>query len=230
MSKELKIQIPNTLADITLGTYQRFMRETKGITSEDVMRDKTLTVFGGISLPELRQLKQWQVDDMTNRLFPLIAEFSKDQEFTQRFTLGEGENKVEYGFIPNLDQDISYGENKDITTHCSDGIASMHKSMAVLYRPITRTLRDTYAISKYVIPNLHEDALKEMPLSIALGANVFFWTLIKELLMHIPSYLKEAMSQEEYKKMMQSLPINKTGEDMMKSSALLKETLGGLMK
>ena len=69
-----------------------------------------------------------------------------------------------------------------------------------------------------------------MPLSVVLGAQVFFWNLTRELLMHIPSYLVKAMGEEEYSLMMKKVSTNQIGEAMTKSSASLKEILEDLTK
>lgn len=226
MVDKLEITIPNTLMDVTIGQYQRFLKETEGVTDEGVLEQKVITIFCGITLNHLRLLKSNQVQDILSRLNPLIESFGASHPFVHRFNVGG----VDYGFIPNLEEDITYGENKDITSRMSEGVDSFHKAMAILYRPIIRTSNDTYAIEEYKVPVRHEEALKEMPLAIMLGAQVFFYNLIKELLMHIPSYLVKEMGEEQYKEMMKKVSISPIGEDMTKSSALLKEILEGLMK
>lgn len=226
MVKKLKITIPTTLMDVSVSQYQRFLKETEGVNDESIIQEKVLTIFCGITLQELRELKSNQVEDIMSKIKPLVNSFSSTPVFIHRFTL----NGVEYGFIPNLEEDISYGENKDITTAMSEGIEGIHKAMAILYRPIVSTSNDTYKIEGYKVPLAHEEALKEMPVGIALGAQVFFWTLIKELLMHIPSYLLKEMGEEKYQQMMKKVSTNLIGEDMMKSSASLKEILEGLTK
>ena len=226
MVKKLEITIPTTLMDVTVSQYQRFLKETKDVTDESIVEEKVLTIFCGITLQQLRALKANQVEDIMSKIVPLINSFSSSPSFIHRFTL----NGVEYGFIPNLEEDISYGENKDITTAMSEGIDSIHKAMAILYRPIVMTSNNTYKIEGYKVPLAHESALKEMPVGIALGAQVFFWSLIKELLMHIPSYLVKEMGEEQYNLMMKKVSTNLIGEDMTKSSASLKEILEGLTK
>ena len=226
MVEKLEIKIPSTLMDVTIGQYQRFIKETEGITDEAIIESKVITIFCGITMQQLRLLKSNQVQDILTRLNPLIDSFDTPQPFTHRFSV----DGVEYGFITNLEQDITYGENKDITSRMSEGADSFHKAMAILYRPIIRTSNDTYAIDEYKVPVKHEDALKEMPLAIMLGAQVFFWNLTKELLMHIPNYLVKEMGEEKYKEMMKKVSINPIGGAMTKSSASLKETLEDLMK
>lgn len=226
MVSKLEIKIPTTLMDVSVSQYQRFLKETKDVTDESIVEQKVLTIFCGITIQQLRALKSNQVEDIMSKITPLVESFSETPAFIHRFTL----NGVEYGFIPNIEEDISYGENKDLTTTLSDGIDSIHKAMAILYRPIVMTSNDTYKIEEYKVPLAHEDALKEMPVGIALGAQVFFWTLIKELLMHIPSYLVKEMGEEQYNLMMKKVSTNLIGEDMTKSSASLKEILEDLTK
>ena len=232
MKKKLEITIPTTLMDITVSQYQRFLKETEHITNESIVEQKIVTILCGITLQQLRELNSNQVEDIMNKMSPLVESFSSSPEFVHRFWL----NGVEYGFIPNLEEDISYGENKDITKAMSEGVEGIHKAMAILYRPIKKFLgfnspfKSTYKIDEYKVPVKHEDALKEMPVAIALGAQVFFWALIKELLMHIPKYLEKEMGEEKYNLMMKKASTSLTGEDMMKSSASLKEILQDLTK
>jgi hypothetical protein len=127
---------------------------------------------------------------------------------------------IEFGMIPNLDT-ISYGENKDIGSFMGSR-STMHKAMAVLYRPITATYKETYLIEKYDASGKYDEVMKQMPLSVFLSAQVFFWSLIKELLKHTPKYLEKNLSKEQYKELMQKESINLIGEDMMKFTALLK--------
>lgn len=225
MNKELKITIPDKLGDITLEQYKMFAKMAEGIGDEDKLTEIIVTIFCNITPQQLRLLRDTQVQDIISRLQPLLEQFGSNVPLINRFTL----DGVEYGFIPNINN-ISYGENKDITSFMSEGIDGMHKAMGVLFRPIIKTYNDTYLIEEYDGSEKYSEVMKGMPLSVMLGAQVFFWTLIKELLAHIPSYLESQMEKEDYQLLMQKVSTNITGDPMMKSFASLKETLEGLMK
>lgn len=223
----MAFRIPESLHEITIGQYQKYMAAIEGLeTNEAAMMERAIVIFCNISLKDLRSLTRKEVDIITIGMSKALKAFGDDQELVRRFTL----DGVEYGFIPNLDTDISYGENKDIVEHIRDGVRSSHKAMAILYRPILKSSKNTYKIEEYKLPVVHEESFRNAPVSILLGAQVFFWTLTKELLMHIPSYLKEQMGEEVFKEMTKKASINPIGGDMMKYSALLKETLEDLTK
>ncbi len=218
MKAQLEITVPQSLEDITLRQYIKYVKASDGVEDEGVLQELLLTNFCNIRLDHLPLLKYSQVQDILGRLQPLLDSFGKDVPFTQRFTL----KGVEYGFIPNLSE-ISYGENKNVTTYMSEGINMMHKAMAVLYRPIVNTSKDAYSIEEYPIGSLlpspsWEEDMMDMPLSVMMGAQVFFWTLIKDLLDHIPKYLEKEIGKEKLMELMQKASITTTGVPMMKSS------------
>ncbi len=104
-------------------------------------------------------------------------------------------NGVSFGFIPNLD-DISYGENKDITGYINDW-GNMHRAMAVMYRPIKQKLKGKYLIEDYNGSHIYAETMKQMPLSIVMGSIVFFYNLTNELLSCIPNYLENQLKTEQ---------------------------------
>lgn len=213
MSKRLEIIVPKTLDEITVGQYQNYVALSEGIKEEGKLGEIAIMCFCNVSLEHLRLLSSYQVSDISSRLFAVISEFTKDQPLIKRFTL----KGVEYGFIPNLDN-ITYGENKDITSHLKEGEGSVHKAMAVLYRPTKKSATSTYSIEKYKVPVDHQKYMKDMPLHVMIGARVFFWNLIKELLDHTPSYLKKEMEKMGYKELIQKASTKQTGGGMMNST------------
>lgn len=218
MKKKLEITIPNNLDDITYDQYFKFYKMMSDDLSEAAAIELMITIFCNVSLEDIKLLKQTHINDIVGRLNPLLEKItSNEAELKHRFFIGD----VEFGLIPNL-EDISYGENKDITSFMSDE-DTMHLAMAVLFRPIVRTHGDTYEIEEYTASSEHYETMMKMPVSAYLGARVFFWNLMKELLLHIPNYLEEQLGKEKISQLMQKVSTNTTGEDMMKSFAWLKE-------
>jgi hypothetical protein len=74
-------------------------------------------------------------------------------------------------------------------------VENWHKLMCILYRPITKTFGKRYEIETY---KGYDNALqyKQMPVGIALGAMLFFWTLGSDLLLDTLRYLKQAQKDE----------------------------------
>ena len=205
---KVELIIPSNLSEITLGQYQEFKLK------EEPEIEDLLSCFLNLSSKQINHIKATDIDYLVNHLNGL---FDKDHQHVDRFVL----NGVTYGFIPNLD-DITYGENKDVTTYINDW-QDIHKAMAVLYRPIKHTLGTKYTIEEYTA---EEDAelMRSMPLSAVLGSMVFFYNLTNELLKAIPNYLEKQVEQTKGQTSVEN------GEALAKSIHLLRETLQDLTK
>jgi hypothetical protein len=197
----IEITIPESLDDITLEQYQVFSK------IEEPTIDQTLTTFLNISQKELNMLPADKIEGFAEQINSV---FEQDKQFTPTFVL----NGVKYGFIPKLDS-ITYGENKDLTTYLND-FDNMHKAMAVMYRPITYEQRGKYLIEDYEGSSKYSEVMKEAPLSVVLGATVFFYNLTNGLLKAIPNYLGEELEKES--------------KDLLKSGEITKKQLHSLMR
>ena len=208
---EIKVNIPEDLNDITLSQYQEFL-SLEDPTEEDILR-----IFLKLDLKGLGKIKFSDVDRYSAHITSL---FKQEQKHSLKFDL----KGIEFGFIPNLD-DITYGENKDITAYLNDWQA-MHKAMAVLYRPTTQRLGSKYLIEEYEGSHKYGETMKQMPLGVVMGAMVFFCNLTNALLKATPSYLQKLKKQTQM-----TDPISvENGEVIKKYIQLLKETSEGLKK
>ena len=208
---KLELNIPESLNDITLEQYQRF------VAIEEPTNDDLLSIFLDVDLNVVNQIKATEIDRLVSNINSL---FEVEQIHQLRFNL----NGVRYGFIPDIDN-ISYGENKDITTYLNDW-GNMHKAMAVLYRPITLSKSGKYLIEEYKGTRLTADAMLKMPLSIVFGANVFFYNLTNALLKAIPNYLESQTKTQ----LMNGQISGENGEAIKKLTRSLKETLDDLTR
>ena len=208
---KLELNIPESLNDITLEQYQRF------VAIEEPTNDDLLSIFLDVDLNVVNQIKATEIDRLVSNINSL---FEVEQIHQLRFNL----NGVRYGFIPDIDN-ISYGENKDITTYLNDW-GNMHKAMAVLYRPITLSKSGKYLIEEYEGTRLTADAMLKMPLSIVFGANVFFYNLTNALLKAIPNYL----NQQTKTQLMKGQISDENGEAIKKYIRSLRETLDDLTR
>jgi hypothetical protein len=197
----IEITIPESLDDITLEQYQVFSK------IEEPTIDQTLTTFLNISQKELNMLPADKIEGFAEQINSV---FEQDKQFTPTFVL----NGVKYGFIPKLDS-ITYGENKDLTTYLND-FDNMNKAMAVMYRPIIHEQRGKYLIEDYEGSSRYSEVMKQAPLSVVLGATVFFYNLTNGLLKAIPNYLEEDLQKES--------------KDLLKSGQITKKQLHSLMK
>lgn len=211
---KLELLIPTSLDEIPLKHYQEFRRTADGSNDPEFISEKMVSLFCGIELKDVIKIKATDLTDMVEHFNKL---FSKNPPFKQRFKIGD----IEYGFIPNLEQ-ISWGEYIDAEKYLGSW-ENMHKAMAVLYRPIIKTKGDKYEIMEYEGTSEYSDLMKFTPVSIALGASVFFWTLGLELLEALGDYL-----ERETKKMSKTTGANKhnlesNGDGISQSMQQLKE-------
>jgi len=197
MSKELTINIPTSLRGIKLSQWQRFMKvyqANKENSDGKFLNLKMLEIFCGVDLKLAHKLPLNTFDDVLEHISMLLA---SDVSRINTFKLkGVDDVEVEFGLIPNLDK-MSYGEFEDLENYIySDD--TLHRAMAVLYRPIAYKKKDRYLIHEYRGTDEMAEVMKDTPLDVALGARVFFWTLARKLGSCIlDSTLQELLKKEE---------------------------------
>ncbi|MDB4541706.1 hypothetical protein N9245_00060 [bacterium] len=203
---QLEISIPSSLKEVKLKDYQDYL------TIEEPTEDDMLKCILNINQKKLGNIKAKDIDYLTSHITKL---FKEEQQLIPTFKM----YGVEYGFIPNLDE-ITYGENKDITSYIGDW-KTMHKAMAVLYRPVKQKQSGKYLIDDYEGSHKYSETMKDAPLNVVMGAMVFFYNLTNVLLKSMPSYLKEQTMKEQ----MQGVISPENGIAIQKYIVLVKETL-----
>ena len=176
---ELKLNIPNSLNEITLGQYQEF--EKLDLTNDSIVHLKMIEIF--CKVPEI-VVRNINAKDVTDICDVINNMFDTKHQLINSFKLG----KQEYGFIPNLD-DMSFGEYIDLDTFIGD-TDNLHRAMNVLYRPIDLRQGNRYTLKEYD-PDTNETA-KDFPLDAVLGAIVFFYSLGKDLSLTMMNSLDKA--------------------------------------
>ena len=219
MSKEIKLKVPATQADIELWKYQKYakiVQDTEGDLAEDFIRAKILEIFCGVSLKEAYNLPLKELDGVVTHILGLMSEKAKLQ---RRFTMTDPNgDTVEFGFMPNMDE-MSLGEYVDLEKYISDW-DTMHKAMSVLYRPIVVGKGEFYDIEPYKGSDKYSEIMKDSPITVALGAMVFFYDLGKEL----SRITKHFLDQEILEKLKWELdnPSESSGDGINQSMHLLK--------
>jgi hypothetical protein len=179
---KLAITIPTDLSEIKLSQYIKFMNIAEQNEESDFLHHKMIEIFCNVELKYVSQFKRKQIVEIVTTINKL---FEKIPPFKNRFTL----NGTEYGFIPNLD-DISQGEYMDLDNYITDW-KDLHRSMAVMYRPIITKLKDKYTIESYEGTNFYAEKMLDAPLDVVLASRVFFYHLGNELLKSTLTYLEE---------------------------------------
>jgi len=223
--KQIELEVPTTLSDIKLWQYQKYMKvieqnKTEDAEDKDKINDflnmKLVEIFCNVSLKEVSRipLKEYQ-----KVLVVLNKAFEEKPNLIQRFDLLD----VDMGFIPKLD-DITLGEYVDIESNIVDW-QKMHKAMAVLYRPVNFKAEDKYGIAPYKVNEEIQEAMKDMPLDVAISSMVFFYALGKELLGAIPKYLEQHLKNEDMQQLEMHLQKNGVGiNQFMHSLKEMSET------
>ena len=210
---KLEINVPDSLSEITLGQYQKFVKLYSGEVTEEFLALKMLEIFCGVKLSDAYQLRFKDVDGVVELLTDTLNE---KPQLVQRFKM----KGVEYGFIPNLD-DMSFGEYIDLDTYIGNW-QEMHRAMAVLYRPIKNKHGERYNIVPYEVVNA--EMYKDMPLDAAISSVLFFYRLGIDLSRAMTNYLEEGKES----RLVQYLNSEKSGDGINQYTHLLKGILDDL--
>ena len=213
---KLQITIPTSLDEITLEQYQKFLSIAKDNPDGEFLQHKMVEIFCGIDLKNAAKISYKDVNEITTNLSNL---FNQKYDLKRTFKLGN----TEFGFITNLDE-ITLGEYTDLDKYIGDW-DQMHNAMAVLYRPITKKLKDKYQIEEYNGSYTYCDAMKYMPVDVALGAVVFFYNLGNELLRSTIHFLE---NNKEFQNIVNNHNLEVNGVGIHHSMLLLREMLEDL--
>ena len=207
-----EITIPSELKELTVRQYADFSKIQLKEESEEFIAQKMVSIFCGIPMSTVGVIKYTSIAEI---LASFNEMFSKEKKFINTFEIGG----KEFGFIPSL-EDITMDEYVDLESNISSW-DTMHKAMAVMFRPITKKVKDRYEIEPYVSTITYSEVMRFAPLDVAFGALVFFWTLRHELLKATVIYL-----ERETMKMSTATQHNSVndGDGIAASLHLLKET------
>lgn len=174
----MKVIIPETLNDIKLFQYQKWLKVSDQNDDQNFLKQKMIEIFCDIPLRDVLNIRTSDVDQIVDDINNV---FQQKPKFIDRFDY----NDKRFGFIPKLD-DISFGEYVDLDNYLPDW-ESMAKAMCVLFRPVTFENKNNYLIEQYDGADKYD--MRNMTLDVVFGALVFFWNLKTELLNSIQNYL-----------------------------------------
>ena len=224
MEREFIISIPKTLDAIPLRHYQEYLRMYDKWDKEDEIYFKTkiLQIFCGLDIEDTYRIPILKFDSIIDHILGL---FKEETPLVQKFYM-TGKNKagedtrVEFGFIPKLD-DISFGEFIDLETYSTDW-QTMHKAMAVLYRPIFHQKKQFYSINEYEGTSKYSEVMLDMPVNVAMGAMVFFYRLGSKLPLLTMDYLQATLKKEGVPQQLKPI-LGENGDGINRYIHLLKE-------
>ncbi len=167
---KVDIEIPESLNEITLDQYQRYLKIQDNNEDEKFLAVKMIEIFCGIRGDHVLLMRATDI----NSIVQILTEMLNNTPKLQTMFKMKG---TQYGFIPKLD-DMSFGEYIDLDTFIGDW-ENMHRAMNVLYRPIVNQYGDKYNVEDYSVDNAEK--MKDMPMSAVLGSIVFFYNLGMDL-------------------------------------------------
>ena len=201
---KVEVYIPDTLSEITLGQYQKYLKIQENNEDENFLAIKMIEIFCGLRGDTIMAMKANSIKDIT---LILTEMFNEKPQLVKEFKMG-GRN---YGFVPKL-EDMTFGEYIDLDNYLPKW-ETMHNAMGVLYRPLKSKNGDKYTIEDY---KLSEGI--DTPLDVALSANFFLQNLLKDLLSYIPNSIKSIVQQE-----LKSGTLDVNGDGINQSMESLKE-------
>ena len=225
---ELELKVPQKLQAIKLRQYQEYLKVQKDNEdvedAENFLNSKCIQIFCGLTLKESYNLPVKMFDGVLSQIgkcfeepTPLIKEFSMT---------GSNGIEVSFGMIPSLDE-MTFGEYIDLENFMSDW-DSMHKAMAVLYRPITFNKNGKYLIEDYDGTDRYWEVMKDAPVNVSLGAMVFFYRLGKKLCKYTMDYL--LLQQNQKGASVQEKGLERNGDGINQFMLSLEKTYQELMK
>lgn len=179
-----KLEVPNKMAEVTLGQYQKFSKLLKKDSDPDFVNKKMVEIFCGIPLKEVDKIKY---ESLLKIIEVLSKIFKETPNLEEKFEM----NGIKYGFHPQISE-MTFGEFVDLDTFAGDW-NTMHKALGILYRPITDEFRGSYLIEEY--DGTKETYMDKMPLDIAMGAIFFLSNLRSELMSATLNYSKKELKR-----------------------------------
>ena len=187
---KVDIIIPENINEITVEQFQKYNKLISTNEPSEFVNQKTIEIFCNLDLKDVVKISYNSSREILNHLNEI---FKQAPKFQNKFKA----NGITFGFEPNLEE-ITTGAYIDAETYLGD-IDTLHKAMAVLYRPIKTELKDLYTIEDYNSSKDFEHIMKQAPLNVALGMQVFFCNLGSELLNAMSLYTHQMELSEAEK-------------------------------
>ena len=210
---KVDVKIPDTLSEITLGQYQKYIKIQEQNEDENFIALKMLEIFCGLKGQTVLNMKTKSIKEITDIL---VKMFSEKPPLVRQFKM----NGVNYGFIPNL-EDMTFGEYIDLDTFVGK-TEDLHKAMGVLYRPITHKRKELYWIEKYKGDDTN--LMKDMPMDAVFSSMLFFYHLGTDLSRVMLNYLE----QDNEESIAQQLISQENGDGINRFKDSLREILQDL--
>lgn len=190
MKKEIEIIVPETWADVSLKTYQKYNSRISNLEDEDEIVLGSISALCNIPIDIIKRLKVKDIKTLYKRLSKLISVPVNKEVFDKIEIKG-----VKYGFHPNLDE-LTMGEFVDLEEQTKDGVDGFHNVLAILYRPITEEKGNKYNIEPYNESHIKNASLfQELSIDVVNGVMVFFYRLGNKFIKNSNRYLNQNLTK-----------------------------------
>ena len=186
--KVKEFKLINKWEDVTLEKWLALIDYHKLSKTEETL--ETIKALSNIPKKLIKELELKDVAIIMNR----IAELQQKQDSSLKRVI-EIDGK-RYGFHPDLDS-ITLGEWSDLETIIKMDVEKhLPEVMAILYRPIVEEQNDIYTIKAYDGDiSIRAEQMKKMAAEQVQSALVFFYTLGKESLVILQSFLTDQLKE-----------------------------------
>lgn len=225
MTQDFNINIPETLRDIKLSQWQKYIEvldKNKDADLNGFIEKKLLGIFCEVELKDVDRIGLSLFDNTIQHLSNIL---NSKPELVKTFKMtGTDGVTVEFGLIPNFDK-MSYGEFVDLERYLFVD-KDLHRAMAVMYRPVKLKSKGSYLIHDYKGTEYLAEVMKSTPLDVALAARVFFYRLATKLSNFTMAYtLKELQQKQEGRKDKHSVKSGETIKQYLHSLKKMSEEL-----
>ena len=186
----MRLLIPESINDITLGQYQKYVKLQERTDIDAYGFDKRkIEIFCGVPFQEVDKIS---IEDLKSISDSIDLALNQTVAFTPTFSM----YGIKMGMIPNFEKDkLTAKEYVDMTSYQGE-VENLHKLMAVLFRPIIKEDLTGYKIAEYKGTEEYANVMKSMPLSIVNSSLVFFSNLANELEQHIQRFIVAEQKKE----------------------------------
>ena len=210
---KVEVYIPDTLSEITLGQYQKYLKIQENNEDENFLAIKMIEIFCGLRGDTIMAMKANSIKDVTMILTEM---FNEKPQLVKEFKMG-GRN---YGFVPKL-EDMTFGEYIDLDTYIGD-MNNIHRAMNVLYRPMKQKYQDRYLVEDYTGED--PEKMLNMPMDAVLSSILFFYNLGMDL----SKAMLNSLEKDQETSLAQYLTSEESGDGINHFSVSLKEILEDL--
>lgn len=192
MKKQVEIVVPTRWDDVSLKSYQKYIKKIHSLENEDDIILHSISTLCNVPKELVNRLQVKDVKQIYTKLAELISRPVNKEIFYRIEIKG-----VTYGFHPNLDE-MSMGEYVDLDEYVTEGVDGLHYLLSILYRPIIEEKGNRYKIEPYTNEHINNAKhFREVSIDVVNGVMVFFYNLGTECLMSSKTYLDKLLEKNQ---------------------------------